>query len=97
MILRMMLGKKFLEDCLEGQKDCKRALEDSKASLKNMKEAAERCSYLADMFLFVFNDEDQAMESLELYNSFSEFADKYQRHVDMYIGLILDYDEMMDV
>lgn len=97
MILRMMLGKKFFEDCLKKQNDCKSALEDNKASLKNMKEVAEMCSYLADMFLFVLNDEDKAMECLELHNSFSELADKYQKHVDTYIGLILEYDEMMNI
>ncbi len=97
MILRMMLGKKFFEDCLKEQNDCKRALEENKVSLKKMKEAAERCSQLTDLFLFVFNDEKKAMECLELYNSFLEFVDKYQKCVDNYVGLILDYDEMMDV
>lgn len=93
----MMLGKKFFEDCLEAQKDCKCALEDAKASLKKMKKAAERCSYLNDIFLFEFNDENKAMECLELYNSFSEFVNKYQNQVDEYIGIILDYDEMLSI
>jgi len=45
----------------------------------------------------ILRDENKAMECLELYNSFSEFVDKYQNHVDNYIGLILDYDEMLNI
>lgn len=97
MILRMILGKKFINDCLKNQNECKLHLEKNKELVREMKSHVERCSYLTDMFLFVFKDEANAMECLELHRCYSQHLNSFQDNVNTYIGLILSYDEMMGV
>ncbi|MFW6121142.1 MAG: hypothetical protein ACOC80_09635 [Petrotogales bacterium] len=75
--------------------ECQVYLQESKQFLKKCLDGAEKCRELCDIFLMC-GDEERALDSLEMYKKYIQYAKEARERNNICIGTILQYESWLD-